>query len=87
MSPEASTSEDMHLTERVIGQDRALVHAIEGLRVLEPSGWFEREIAGLLLAAYRRRLKMIIATAPSWVGARILSAAERVGEPILFGEN
>ena len=78
---------DTDLTQRVIEQGRALVHAIEWLRVVEPSGWFERAIAGLLLAAYRRRLKMIIAAAPSWVGGRILSAGEGIGEPVLFGNN
>ena len=87
MRAEAPTPKDTELTERVIEQGRALVHAIEGLRVIEPSGWFERAIAGLLLAAYRRRLKMIIATAPSWVGGRILSAAEGVGQTVLFGQN
>ena len=54
MRPEAPTSKDAERTERVIEQDRALVHAIEGLCVIEPSGWFEREIVCLLLAAYRR---------------------------------
>ena len=87
MIPEDPNPEDVHTTERVIEQGRALVHAIEGLRVIEPSGWFERAIAGLLLAAYRRRLKMIIAAVPSWVGGRILSAAEGVSQPVLFGNN
>jgi len=74
MRPEAPQAEDTEVTECVIQQGRALVHATEGLRVIERSGWFEPAIAGLLLAAYRRRLKMII-------------AAEGVGEPLLFSEN
>jgi len=65
VKPGARTSEDTERTERVIEQGRALVHAIEGLRVIEPSGWFERGIARLLLAAYRRCLKMIIVF-PGW---------------------
>ena len=87
MSPEARTVEDTEVTERGIEQGRALVHAIEGLRIIDPSGWFERAIAGLLLAAYRRRLKTIIGTAPTWVGGRILSAAEGVGQPLFFSDN
>ena len=55
--------------------------------MIEPAGWFERTIANLLLAAHPRQLKMITATAPSWVGGRILSAAEGVGQAVLFSEN
>lgn len=87
MRPEALTSEDMEISECVIEQGRALVHAIEGLRVVEPSGRFEGVTACLLLGAYRRELKMIIAAAPTRVGGRILSAAEGVGQAVLFGDN
>ena len=87
MSADLRRPEDTEVAERVIEQGRALVHAIEGLRVIEPSGWSERAIGSLLLAAYRRRLKMIIATAPTWVGGGILSAADGVGQSFLFGEN
>ena len=87
MRPVVLTSEDVESIERVIEQGWALGHAVEGFRVVELSGWFERMIAGLLLAAYRRRLKMIIATTPTWVGGRILSAAEEVRQAVLFGDN
>ena len=87
MRLEPPTVEGPEVAEHLIEEGCALVQAIEGLRVIEPSGWFERAISSLLLAAYRRRLKMIIATAPPWVVGRILSAVEGVGKPPLFGEN
>ena len=70
---------DSNLTDRVIAQSRAQVRAIEGGTEIEPSGWFERFIAGLLLAAYKRRLRGIIGEAPTWVGEEILSASQRIG--------
>ncbi len=39
---------------------QALVRAIEALDTIEPSGWSERALAGLLMAAYKRRLRAII---------------------------
>ena len=68
------------LTDHIIAQGRALVRAIEALGTIEPSGPFERIIAGLLMAAYKRRLRAIIGAAPAWVGEEILSASERIGE-------
>ena len=41
---------DSELTDRILRQGRALVRAIE------PSGPFERALAGLLLAIHKRRL-------------------------------
>jgi hypothetical protein len=41
---------------------------------------FERLIAGVLLAAYKRRLRGIIEAAPGWIGERILSASERIDD-------
>ena len=79
MRREASPSEDAERTQCVVAQGRALVYAIEGLRVIQSSGWFGRAIGRLLLAAYRRRLKMIIAAVPTCVGGRILCVAEGVG--------
>ena len=67
---------DPELTYRVI----ALVRAIEALGTIEPSGPFERAIAGLLLAVYKRRLRAIVETASSWVAEEILSASEHIGE-------
>jgi hypothetical protein len=68
-----------HPTDRILRQGRALVRAIEGLSEIEPAGPVERFIAGLLLAAYKRRLRGIIEAAPAWVTEEILSASERVG--------
>jgi hypothetical protein len=67
------------LPDGVIAQGRALVRAIEGLSEIEPSGPIERLIAGLLLAAYKRRLRGIVEAAPAWVTEEILSVSERVG--------
>ena len=71
---------DPELTDRIIAQGRALVRAIEALGTIEPSGPIEQAIAGLLQAAYKRRLRAIIAAAPAWVGEEILSASERIGD-------
>ncbi len=59
---------------------QSLVRAIEALGTIEPSGWSERALAGLLMAAYKRQLRAIIAAAPDWVGERILSASQHVGD-------
>ncbi len=56
---------DPNTTERTIEQAQVLVRAIEALGTIEPSGWFERAISRLLLAAYKRRLRAIVTTAPS----------------------
>jgi hypothetical protein len=42
------------LTNRIIAQARALVRAIEALSTIEPTGPFERALARLLMAAYKR---------------------------------
>jgi hypothetical protein len=47
---------------------RALVRAIEGISAILPSAWFERAIAGLLLAAYKPRLRAITAAARARMG-------------------
>jgi hypothetical protein len=49
------TEPDLESTDRVLAQGKALARAIAVLETIEPSGWFERAIAGLLLLAYRRR--------------------------------
>ena len=56
------------------------MRAIEALGTIEPGGPFERAIAGLLLAAYKRRLRGIVEIAPSWVAEQILSASQHVGD-------
>jgi hypothetical protein len=55
---------------------KTLVRAIEALSTIQPSGPFERAPARLLMAAYRRRLRAIVAAAPTWVGEEILSAGD-----------
>jgi hypothetical protein len=67
-------------TEHIIAQGKALVRAIEALGTIEPSGPFEQALAGLLQAAYKRRLRAVVETAPSWVTEEILSASERIGD-------
>jgi hypothetical protein len=67
-------------TDPAIAQGRALVQAIEALYSIELSRPFEREVADLLRAAYKRRLMEIIEGAPSWVADEILSASEHIGD-------
>jgi hypothetical protein len=42
------------LTDRILRQGRALVRAIEALGTIQPTGPFERALARLLMAAYKR---------------------------------
>ena len=63
-----------------MGQGRALVRAIEAIGTIEPTGPFERALARLLSAAYKRRLRAIVEAAPAWVSEEILSASERIGD-------
>lgn len=65
---------DFELTDRIISQGLALVHAID------PAGPFERLIARLLLAAYKRRLRAIVAAVPAWISEEILSASKHVDD-------
>jgi hypothetical protein len=67
-------------TDRILAQDKALVHALEALSTIKPSGPLEQTLAGLLLAAYKRRLRAIVGSAPSWVTEEILSASECTGD-------
>ena len=64
----------------VMALGRALVCAIEALGTIEPIGPFERALARLLMAAYKRRLRAIVKVAPAWVSEEILSASERIGD-------
>ena len=48
-------------TERIIEQGKALVRAIEALGTIEPTGPIEQALARLLLTAYKRRLRAIVA--------------------------
>jgi hypothetical protein len=71
-------------TDRILTQGRALVHAIEALGTIEPTGPFELALGRLLMAAYKRRLRAIVETAPAWVSEEILSASERGKAAPLF---
>ena len=55
------------LTDRILRQGRALVRAIEALATIQPTGPFERALARLLIAAYKRCLRGIVACALAWV--------------------
>jgi hypothetical protein len=72
------------LTNRIITQGRALVRAIEALGTIQPTGPFERALARLLRAAYKRRLRAIVAAAPTWVSEGMLSTSERGKAAPLF---
>jgi hypothetical protein len=64
------------VSDQIIAQGQALVRVIEGMDVIVPTGWFERWQARLLQAAYKRRLRALVAVAPSCVAEEILSASE-----------
>ena len=68
------------IAERIINQGKALVRAIEALGTIDPSGPFERALARLLMAAYKRRLRAIVADVPSWVTEEILSVSENISD-------
>jgi hypothetical protein len=55
---------NLTLTDHLISQGRALVRAIEALGTIEPTGPFERALARLLMAAYKRWLRAIVEVAP-----------------------
>jgi len=44
--------------------------AIGALGTIHPSGPFERALARLLMAAYKRRLRAIVKVVPTWVSRR-----------------
>jgi hypothetical protein len=69
---------DPDVVARMIRQGKALVRAIESLAVIEPTGPIERFIVGLLMTAYKRRLRAIVERAPAWVSEEILSASEHI---------
>jgi hypothetical protein len=70
---------NLELTDRILAQGKALARAIAALETIEPSGWFERAIAGLLLLVYRRRLRGIVEVAPEWMAKGIQSASQHRG--------
>lgn len=70
----------MTKTERMLEQGKALVRAIEALETIEPTGPIERTMAALLLQTYRRRLRAIVTSAPTWVSEEILSASQEIDD-------
>jgi hypothetical protein len=70
---------NLELTDRVLAQGKALARAIAAMEIIEPSDWFERAIAGLLLSAYRRRLRGIVEAAPEWMAKEIRSDSQHTG--------
>ena len=64
---------DLKTTIMIVEQVKALVRAIESLDVIEHDSPWERQVATLLRAAYRRKLREIAETAPAsirafWIG-------------------
>jgi hypothetical protein len=75
---------DRECTDRILRQGRALVRAIEALGTIQPTGPFERALACLLVAAYKRHLRAIVAASPTWVSEEMLSTSERGKAAPLF---
>jgi len=75
---------DLELTDRILTQRKALVRAIEAMGTIEPTGPFERALARLLIAAYKRRLRAVVKVVPTWVSEEILSTSERGKAAPLF---
>jgi hypothetical protein len=69
---------DPALTDCIIAQGKALVRAIDAPSTIQPTCPFERALARLPMAAYKRRLRAIVAAAPTWVSEELLSASERI---------
>ena len=69
---------ELELTERILQQGKALVRAIEALETIEPAGSLERVNRWLLLQVYKRRLRMLVVHAPSWLCEEILSASQEI---------
>jgi len=71
---------DLKATVAIVEQVKALVRAIESLDIIEPDSPWERQVAVLLRAAYRRRLQEIAETAPASISKEILSACDEIHE-------
>jgi hypothetical protein len=70
---------NLNVTETVIEQGKALVRAIEAMGMIHLTGWFERAIVGLIMAAYKQRLRAIVAAVPDWMTKKMLTASEHIG--------
>ena len=71
---------DLKTTIIIVEQVKALVRAIESLDVIEHDSPWERQVATLLRAAYRRKLREIAETAPVSISEEILSACAEIHE-------
>jgi hypothetical protein len=67
-------------TNRIIEQSQALVQAIEAMGTIEPIGPIERALAGLLQAAYKRRLRRILGEARKDMDGHISQIMAKIEE-------
>lgn len=83
---QANGPEPIERREKVLEQGKALVRAIEALETIEGTGPGELEMASRLVETYRRRLREIVASAPTWVSEEILSASQGIDDdrPVLW---
>ena len=65
----------IQLTDSTVAQARELVRAIQALDTIECPDPFERAVAELFQAAYKRRLMEMVEVVPSWMADEIRSAA------------
>jgi hypothetical protein len=70
----------IQLTDSTIAQARELVRAIKALDAIECPDPFERAVAELFQAAYKRRLMEMVEAVPSWMADEILNAAQHVDD-------
>ena len=70
----------METTDRMLQQGKALARTIDALETIEPSGPIESIITWLLLKAYRRRLRAIVAAVPACVSEEIVSAWQSIAD-------
>ena len=60
----------IQLTDSTVAQARELVRAIQALDTIECPDPFERAVAELFQAAYKRRLMEMVEVVPSWMVTR-----------------
>lgn len=67
-------------TDRILEQGQALVHAIDALEIVEPTGTIRRVQSWFLLQAHRRRLRAIAAAAAWRLAEKTLGVCQAVGK-------
>ena len=70
----------IQLTESTIAQARELVRAIQALDTVECPDPFERAVAELFQAAYKRRLMEMVEVVPAWMADEIRSASQHIDD-------